>query len=147
MVIKQCKNFIGYGADEDGNVWSYYHPAGQQRLLKDTPYKMMSPFLETIKSAGSRPQRRKCLFIRLHGKKTKKFVHQIVCDAWDTRTSPEQVVLHKNDISWDCSPLNLFFGTKKVNIAMREENNRIDNKIRILQEQLNKYKELYGEIN
>jgi hypothetical protein len=145
MKYSLCKNFPGYAATPTGEIYSCFKNIGGKWQITNKPVKLMSPFLECI-GKSKRVQARLCLFIRFNGKRTKRFVHQLVCDAWHTRTNPDQVVLHKNDITNSNHKDNLMFGTKLVNAKQRELNNLNDNYIKQLELKLAQYKSKYGEL-
>lgn len=147
MQIRQCKTYKGYGASEDGSIWSFKKPTGDGVWkISKTPIRKLSPFLESPGSARGRSQPRLCLFIRFRGLRKKLFVHQLVCDAWHRRSKPTDVVIHLNDVAQDCRPSNLRYASLEVNCKYRRRNQlkditiaSLEKKIKILERKLAKH--------
>ncbi len=145
-MIKQCKNFQGYGADELGNIYSFKIFNGTEWGYSELPVKQLAIQKEYCGN-HQRLQPRCCVHLKINGKRTKRFVHQLVADAFLEKTHQDDVVLHKNDITSDCRLENLMYGSKKVNIQQREFNIVNDVSIEKLNQELKRLQELLSSHN
>lgn len=121
-MIKPCPSFAGYGADEDGNIWSYRKNVGGGWTISDEPQKIMATFF----AEKDRVQPRKYIYIRQNDKKVSVLVHRMVADAWLGPRPEGLIISHINDIAVDNRPVNLHYTTNKVNAEMRKKNQQRD---------------------
>ena len=115
-----------------------------KRLHYTITPKLLKPQL--VKEAN-RSQIRPYLVLRREGKRHKIFISRLIATTFIPNPHNYKCVRHLNDISTDNKLSNIAWGSNFTNVKDREFNKNNDIKIELLQEQLNKYKELYGEIN
>ena len=143
-IIKKCANYPGYGTDEDGNVYSFYLRGQRKSNCYDynkTPF-MLKQYIDF---SHNKPRTRVKITVNKIG--SPENVSRLVADAWVLKKDPTHMwVLHKNDIATDNKASNLEWGSPKINHDQRVENLKNDRTIARLEEELAKYKQLYGEL-
>lgn len=125
LVIIKSKTYLGYGADDNGNVYSFWNRVPNTLSDWHIDYSKPKILKPTYRLEKGRNQIRPCLYIKSSSKKRHKIlVAKIVADCF---LGPSNLIVrHLNDISTDNRPVNLIYGTHKLNTQDRQRNQLLD---------------------
>jgi hypothetical protein len=137
--MKLIPNFPGYSITTDGKVYSHFKfVRGKDgkvidRVIDYSYSKIMKP---QLKAEEGRSQIRPHLILRKNGKRYKVNISRLVALTYLPNPHKYPSVLHKNDISTDNRLENLMWGTNRVNVRQREQNQKKDLLIQQLQSKI-----------
>lgn len=101
--LRSVRGFPDYAVSEDGHVYK------GDRLLAMRPDK-----------DGYR-----CVWFYVDGREIRKYVHQLVADAWlDAKPTPKHEVRHLDGVNTNNVSTNLAWGTHRENMADRSRHGR-----------------------